>query len=257
MRMLEVLPKGEFMREARFRDVVARLVYAAIVLLIAAKSGKTQSISASNADLPQVPAYVSDFELVAHATNAPPAPSLPAQGNTNSARKPDGAAGAGNTPPPAQPIVAETDPPYVQARKIQDFFANTLTQFLQKSGFPARRQEGGRPEYGVQMRGIFAEVDPMNRVRKAILGSPSSSGKFVLYVATYNLARPDQPLYLLAPVQDHDQRYGPIISMNSYVPMEKYELSKDPTEEDVRNICGQIVNNLVQLIKRNVVAFEH
>jgi hypothetical protein len=79
----------------------------------------------------------------------------------------------------------------------------------------------------------------------------------VLYVATYNLARPDQPLYLLAPVQDHDQRYGPIISMNSYVPMEKYELSKDPTEEDVRNICGQIVSNLVQLIKRNVVAFEH
>ena len=28
--------------------------------------------------------------------------------------------------------------------------------------------------------------------------------------------------------------YGPLISLNNFIPMEKYEVSKNPTEEEVR-----------------------
>jgi Domain of unknown function (DUF4410) len=238
------------MRAKGVRSLGVRLMWWWAVMMAAGSSSKAQPIAASNPDIPQVPAYINDFELGVRTTNAPAAPSMPTQTGANATKKPDGT-------PASQPVALETDPPHVQARKIQDFFANTLTQLLQKAGLPAKRQEAGRPDYGVQVRGVFAEFDPMNRVRKAVIGGPSPGGKWVLYVATYNLARPDQPLYQPASEQDHDQKYGPIITLNSYVPMEKYEVSKDPTEEDVRNICGQIVNNLVQLIKRNVVAFEH
>jgi len=77
----------------------------------------------------------------------------------------------------------------------------------------------------------------------------------LLYVGSFNLSRPDQPLYLLAPVQSADSRYGPVISPNAYVPMVKYEVPKNPTEEDVRKVCDDMVRNLTALLSANPAAF--
>lgn len=241
------------MREERLRGLAMRLFWLGAGLIATASSGRTQTLPASNSDVPPVPVYVNDFELAVRASSSLPSPgtvSTPA----GTAKRPESTAPDGQ--PSSPPIVLETDPPHVQARKIQDFFANTLTETLQKSGFTAKR-EAGHPDSGVMLRGVFAEVDPLSRVRKAVLGSASTSLKLTLYVGTFNLARPDQPLYQMASAQDHDQRFGPIITLNNYVPMDKYELSKNPTEEDIRRICGQIANKLEQLIKQNQAAFAH
>jgi hypothetical protein len=39
--------------------------------------------------------------------------------------------------------------------------------------------------------------------------------------------------------------------------MTKYELVKDPTEDDIRKICGDIAVNLAKLLKANPAAFSH
>jgi hypothetical protein len=48
-----------------------------------------------------------------------------------------------------------------------------------------------------------------------------------------------------------------VITLNNYVPLAKYELDKNPTEEDVQKICNQIAANLVSLLETNPHAFGH
>jgi hypothetical protein len=107
----------------------------------------------------------------------------------------------------------------------------------------------------VALRGVFAEPDDLNRIRRAILGSRATGAKFLLYVGSFNLSRPDQPLYQLASVQSSDNRYGPVITPNAYVPLVKYEIPKNPTEEDVRKVCDDIARNLTALLTANPAAF--
>lgn len=189
-----------------------------------------------------VPVYVSDFELFSVA--APPR-----QGAQVPATKQEGA-------PPV--VYDDSDFPSVQARRLMDFFAMTLVQALQKKGFQATRAAGQNPPgaAGAQIRGVFAEPDAKNRVRRTLLGSGSPNSRFLLYVGIFNLARQDQPLYQLAPEQPPGSRYGPVIMLNSYIPLAKYELDKNPSEEEVKKICNQIAASLADLVANNPNAFK-
>ena len=168
------------------------------------------------------------------------------------------------TAPPASPskqksplplFSGDTDLPSIQARRLVDFFATTLVEILQKSGYSARRTKGQNPTSGALLRGVFAEPDQMNRIRRTLLGGTSANSKFLLYVGIFNLARPDQPLYQLAPEQPSGAQFGPVIALNNYIPLAKYELDKNPTEEDVRKICAQIAASLTALLAANANAF--
>ncbi|MGB8323595.1 MAG: DUF4410 domain-containing protein [Candidatus Acidiferrum sp.] len=214
-----------------------------------------QDLPSSNPDAMSVPVYVQDLELSALGPNGPERANP--QGAGASARTPQFRSQSANTLPQSPVIFLDSDVPAVRARKLIEFFSQTLVQTLQKSGYAAKSAQGSRPDDGVMLRGIIAEVDPMNRVRKAILGSGSTNPRFSLYVASFNLARPDQALYQIAPVQDDDPRFGPVIALNNYIPMMKYELAKDPTEDDIRKICGDIAVNLGKLLKANPDAFRH
>jgi hypothetical protein len=199
-----------------------------------------------------VPVFVNDFELFAVGGAASPRrSSAPPQ-----IKKPAATSETKNAPPP---LLEETDPPAEQARQLRDLFSETLVECLQKAGYKAVRRaaSGGSSGTGkgVALRGVFAEPDDLNRIRRAILGSRAPGAKFLLYVGSFNLSRPDQPLYQLAPVQSADSRYGPVITPNNYVPMVKYEVPKNPTEEDVRKVCDDIARNLTALLSANPAAF--
>ena len=56
-------------------------------------------------------------------------------------------------------------------------------------------------------------------------------------------------------MENCDAHFGPLISLNNYIPMEKYEVSKSPSEDEVRKICAQIVANLTALLGANPAAF--
>ena len=198
-----------------------------------------QDVSSSS-----VPVLISDFELFSSATTPP----QDTKAEDTSKKIP---------PKDAPPAVFElSDIPSIQARRLMDFFALTLLQSFQKAGYNATRQQGNSvSSTGVLLRGVFAEADARNRIRRAMLGGGAPGAKLLLYVGTFNLARPDQPLYQLAVMQNSDARYGPIITLNNYIPLIKFEMSKNPTEDEVRKICSQIVENLSTLLKTNPSAF--
>ena len=165
------------------------------------------------------------------------------------------AAASSRQKPPLPLVNGGTDLPSVQARRLTDFFAATLLQILQKKGYNASRASGQNPPRGAMIRGVFAETDAKNRIRRSLWGGTSSNPRFFLYVGIFNLARPDQPLYQLAPEQSLSSQIGPIITLNTYIPLAKYELDKNPSEEDVRKICAEIVASLTALLATNPDAF--
>jgi len=165
------------------------------------------------------------------------------------------AAAQGRQKPPSPAADGDSDSASLQARRLTDFFAATLVQTLQKKGYNARTASGQIPQSGAIVRGVFAEPDAKNRIRRALLGAPSGNGKFFLYVGIFNLGRPDQPLYQLAADQPSGDLYGPVITLSNYIPLAKYELDKSPTEEDVRKICGQVAASLTALLAANPSAF--
>jgi hypothetical protein len=214
------------------------------VLALLAGFGRVLSVDAetqpaTQASVPGVAVYVNDFELPAVAPS-------PTQN-----KAPATTTGAN----PADNTTDEADIPSVQARMLTDAFSKTLVETLRKNGFTAtrvREKPGGK---GVLLRGVFAEPDAENRIRRVILGAGAPNPQFFLYVGTFNLKSPDQPLYEPAAMQAPDPRYGPVITPNAYIPMEKFQIAKHPTQEDVQKVCTQIAQNLNELLQANKAAF--
>jgi hypothetical protein len=217
------------------------LVAGLIVLATAARNSDTRVAApqqGSSSVAQAVPVYVTDFEMVAFTAGAP----RPKNPREIAERK-------------SPPVYLEDDTPTAHAHQLTDFFAKTLVQTLNKNGYAVSRQRGKLPEKGVLLRGVFAEPDAKNRIRRALLGGSSAGSQFMLYVGTFSLTNQDQPLYQVAPVQSPDANYGPVITLNAYVPLAKYNMDKSPTEEDVQKICDAITNNLTALLNKNKEAF--
>lgn len=209
-----------------------------VIAGVQAANGNPQSADGS---AKPVPVLVSDFELF----SVPP---------PNSSKTAAAAAQNSQTKKTVS-SPEETELASIQARRLTDFFAATLVETLQKSGYTARRARGAALPKGALLRGVFAEPDEKNRIRRTLLGGTSVNSKFFLYVGIFNLARPDQPLYQLAAEQPGGSQFGPVITLNNYIPLAKYELDKNPTEEDVRKVCVQITASLTALLATNANAF--
>ncbi len=172
---------------------------------------------------------------------------------------------AGVAPPPtpqrAQPstdtlrVPSEKESNSKEAARLQAFLRQSLVEALRKGGFPADPLSSTRPEKGALLKGVFVEVDSQNHNCLAVVGGTAPPPKYLLYVGAFNLARPDQPLYKVMTMETCDAHFGPLISLNNYIPMEKYEVNKSPSEDEVRKVCGQIVANLTALLGANPAAF--
>jgi Domain of unknown function (DUF4410) len=138
----------------------------------------------------------------------------------------------------------------LRSRQIQDSFAGMLVETLQKQGYTSSRKQSFTGK-GMLLVGVFAEPDQKNRIRRALLGSGSSGTKFILYVGAFDRRSASQPLYKESPAQEPDPNYGPVITLNVYIPMGRYEIDKDATHEDIRKICGQIAADVTALLQRN------
>jgi Domain of unknown function (DUF4410) len=216
--------------------ILITLLFLLVVALQPAGAGP-QSADASTS----IPVLISDFELY----SIPPKPNPPAS-----------PAPAPNQQKSKTPPVSEdVEEPSVQARRLMDFFAATLVEILHNNGHNVRRTRGQLPPMGALLRGVFTELDEKNRVRRTLLGGTSANPRFFLYVGIFNLARPDKPLYELGPEQPGGTQFGPVIILSNYIPLAKYELDKNPSEEDVRKICAQIAASLTALLSANSNAF--
>jgi hypothetical protein len=210
-------------------------------------SQTTRSGRRSDFNPKSVRVYVSVFDI-----NAAPGKEPAANTQAPAPQKPQpGARASGESPR----VLQEADTSTKQAERLKTFFGDALVQALRKTGFNATPLGTSHPDKGVLIKGVFAEADSQNHNCLAILGGTTRAPSFVLYVGAYNLARPDQPLYRVMTMDNCDAQFGPLISLNNYVPMEKYEVSKSPTEDEVRKVCGQVVANLRALLSVNSTAF--
>jgi hypothetical protein len=161
------------------------------------------------------------------------------------------------TPPPAPPGAAkQSDDARKQASRIVDRMAENLVQALQKAGYTVVRLHSGdtRPDHGVRIRGLFAEVDKENHWRRAVIRNGSDSGKIQVLVSVANLSKPDQALYEIANLPGNGNKPGAVITLSPYVPLAKFDLDKDAPDEAFQKAAAHIVNDVTALLNANPAA---
>jgi len=179
--------------------------------------------------------FVSDFELDV----------LPA----NSERSASTA-----TPLPTPPGAAkQADEARKQAGHLVEQMRTDVVLAFQKAGYSAVRLHSGdaRPDHGVLIRGLFAEVDKENHWRRAVIRTASDSGKIQVLVSVVNLSKPDQALYEIANVPGNGNKPGAVITLSPYVPLAKFDFDKDAPEEAFQKTAARIVKDLIALLNAN------
>jgi hypothetical protein len=131
--------------------------------------------------------------------------------------------------------------------------SENLVRALNQAGYKAGRLPAGKPvpKTGLRIRGVFAEADENNRARRLLIGGDPTGPKIVLFVGVNNLAQPEQPLYELANPPIPDSRHGPVITVTSYAPAARFELSRDPADDEFKKIATQIAADLTALLNAN------
>ncbi len=158
--------------------------------------------------------------------------------------------------PPESGVQKPEDDPQELASHLVELMSTKLIVALQKAGYSATRMHSGdaRPDSGVQIRGLFAEVDDENHWRRAVIRSATDSGKMEALVAVANLSKPEQALYEIAQLPGNEDGPGAVITLSPYVPLTKYDLSKDADENVFKAIAPRVVNDLTDLLNRNPAA---
>jgi len=156
-------------------------------------------------------------------------------------------------PPSGTTVQKPQDDPRKLANHLVELMSTKLTIALKNAGYPATRLRPGdaRPDSGVQIRGLFAEVDSENHWRRAVIQTASDNGKMQALVAVANLAKPEQALYEIANLPGNEDKPGAVITLSPYVPLTKYELTKDANEDVFKTIASRVVNDLTELLKSN------
>jgi uncharacterized protein DUF4410 len=213
--------------------------------------------------------YVSDFELDvrrrseknssrgAAVETAPEEASgaAPAAASASSNATPTSSSSkTSRSPASAKPADSQTDDTASErANALVTAMSEHLLRTLGKAGYTVHRFRPGEalPQAGLRIRGVFAEPDEGNRIRRLLVGSDSTALKMLLYVGVDDLARPEQPLYELAKPLINDGKHGPVITVTSYSPVARFEMDKNPSDEDIKKVVTDIVADLSALLHAN------
>lgn len=238
-----------------------------IVFLVFARLATPHAQTAQNGPQSQSPTapvagsriiYVSDFELdVANPKTAQkpaPRPSSPsAAGTTSSTRAPRRAPASSVSKGSTSSGASSEETPADRANALLNAVSENLIRALTQAGYDARRlpTDSPLPKLGLRIRGVFAEADEQNRVRRLLIGGEPLSPGMLLFVGVNNLAQPEQQLYELANPPANDPRHGPVITVTSYAPMARYEMSRNPSGEELQKIAAQVAADLTALVNVN------
>lgn len=83
------------------------------------------------------------------------------------------------------------------------------------------------------------------------MGGVAVTSNMLLFVGLNNLTRPEQPLYELADPPASDPRHGPVITVTSYAPAERFEISRDPPGDELKKVAQKIAADFSALVNAN------
>ncbi len=224
---------------------------------------QTQSATATPAG--PVVVYVSDFDLDVvqrkPAPKPPPRTSPPSKSGSVS-RSPSGVPRTGSAASTSGSSASRSsdssdtsteETPAEQANALVHAVSENIIRAVREAGFDARRLPAGAalPQTGLRIRGVFAEADEQNRARRLLVGGEPVGPNVILYVGVNNLKTPEQPLYELASPPAPDPRHGPVITVTSYAPAERFELSRDPSPDELKKVATKVAADLAALVSAN------
>ena len=202
--------------------------------------------------------YVSDFDL--DVLDVKPARRAASRTSPSTTRRRSGSSSAGLSTPSSRSSRAndssDSEPeetPADHAHALVTAMSENLVRAFNEAGYNAGRLPSGNPlpKTGLRIRGVFAEADEQNRARRLLVGGEPVSPNILLFVGVNNLSQPEQPLYELVNPPIPDSRHGPVITVTSYAPAARFELSRDPTDDEFKKIAAQIASDLTALLNAN------
>lgn len=181
--------------------------------------------------------YITDFELDSIAQPADPNQAAAVASQTNGPAPP-----VSNSP--------QTNPPAARAQHIVKLMSDELAKDFKKAGYTTKllRPSDARPDDGFLITGVFAQVGPDNRLRRAMLGSGQSAEAMQLYVAVQDFARFTPPLYQPDPTDDRGMQASPAIQLNPNAEAVKFSIEPDVTDKAVKQTAQRITGELVKRI---------
>jgi hypothetical protein len=181
--------------------------------------------------------YITDFELdsVAQPPDSNHAASTAPQAS-------DSAPSASSSP--------QTNASAIQAQHIVKLMSDELAKDFKKAGYTAKflRPSDTRPDDGFLITGIFAQVGPDNRLRRAVLGAGQSAEPLQLYVAAKDLAHFTAPLYQPDPTDASATKDGAAIVLNPNADPAKFALEADLSDKSIKQTAQRIANELAKRI---------
>lgn len=199
-----------------------------------AEPSESEARSPSTAPEPSRVVYITDFELDSIARSA----------GSNAA--------ASGTPPAADTTPASNSPQTnasaIQAQHLVKLMSDELAKDFKKSGYIAKflRPNDTRPDEGFLITGIFAQVGPDNRLRRAVVGSGQGDEALQLYVAVQDFTRFTPPLYQPDPTDHGGPQASPAIQLNPNAGAVKFSIEADVTDKAIKQTAQRIAAESVK-----------
>lgn len=143
--------------------------------------------------------------------------------------------------------------PEVYAREIVELMATSLVKELTKKELSAQRFNTGGPlpANGLLVRGVFAQVDEGNRLRRVAIGFGAGDTEVQVFVSVDDLVRGSpKPFYELDTKAESRKLPGAVITMNPYVAAGKYILSGRDLEKNITQTASKIAADIAEHIKK-------
>lgn len=182
--------------------------------------------------------YITDFELDSALEVA------------DSSQAASGAPQGSGSVPPASGSPKTSGAP-AQAQHIVKMMSDELAKNFKKAGYTTKllRPSDPRPDDGFLITGVFAQVGPDNRLRRAVLGSAQGADALQLYVAVQDFAHFTPPLYQLDPTETSGPKAGAAIQLNPNAESAKFSMEADITDKTVKQTAQRIAADLAKRIE--------
>jgi Domain of unknown function (DUF4410) len=148
-------------------------------------------------------------------------------------------------PASAAPQISESS---AKAQHLVKLMSDNLLKDFAKAGYTAKllRPSDPRPDDGFLITGVFTQVGPDNRLRRAVLGSHQGAETLQLYVAAQDFTHFTPPLYQTDPSDTRGANGEAAILVNPNADAARFSMGADITDKEVKQTAQKIATELVK-----------